>query len=183
MYKCLVLCALLIATQAGHVRKSHGAVHQKRVFNSAFMEFVNLGDSDYHINKKDAQHWAQITSDEIEHQSKGKKKHASLVQTNEQYVPGVVGEVIDLSNNAGVYSYTVTDLNGNILEQDAGDHLPKQFYNAYLQMTQEMEKGPAMIKLQTDLDNIIREDQLEQESKQELQAQALEGTTLSEQDQ
>ncbi|CAD8194831.1 unnamed protein product [Paramecium octaurelia] len=182
MYKSLLICALLIATQAGHVRKSHGAVHQNRVFNSAFIEFVNLGDSDYHLNQKEAQHWAQITSEVTKHEKQA-KKHASLVQTNEQYVPGVVGQVTDLSNNAGVYSYTVTDLNGNVLEQDAGDHLPKQFYNAYLQMTQEIEKGPAMIKLQTDMDNIIREDQLEQETKQEQQSQALEGTTLSEQEQ
>ncbi|CAD8205257.1 unnamed protein product [Paramecium octaurelia] len=180
MYKSILICALLLTAYAGHVRKSHGAVHQKRTFNSAFMEFVNLGDSDYHLNSKEAQHWAQITSEDVKHET---KKHKSLLETHAEYIPGVVGQVTDLSNNAGVYSYTVTDSNGNIIEQDSGDHLAKQFYTAYLQMTQEIERGPAMVKLQTDLDNIMREDQMEQEHKEEQQRQALEGTALSEQDQ
>ncbi|CAD8115645.1 unnamed protein product [Paramecium sonneborni] len=179
MYKSVLICALLLTAYAGHVRKSHGSVHQKkRGFNSAFLEFVNLGESDYHLNAKEAQHWAQITQDGVEKET---KKHKLLVETHSEYIPGVVGQVIDLSNNAGVYSYTVTDLNGNIIEQDSGDHLAQQLNTAYLQMTQEIERGPAMIKLQTDLDNIMREDQMEQERKEEESRQALEGT-LQEQD-
>jgi hypothetical protein len=43
---------LLATTFAGHVRKTHKAVQSKRTFNSAFMEFVNFGEADYHLDAK-----------------------------------------------------------------------------------------------------------------------------------
>ena len=50
----------------------------------------------------------------------------------------MVGNVIDLSKNAGVYSYTTTDINGNILETETGDHLADKLNSDYLEMTSKI---------------------------------------------
>jgi hypothetical protein len=52
MYKSIIVLVLLATTFAGHVRKTHKAVQSKRTFNSAFMEFVNFGEADYHLDAK-----------------------------------------------------------------------------------------------------------------------------------
>ena len=41
MIKAILICVLLLSVTAGHVRKTHKAVHDKktRTFNSAFFEF------------------------------------------------------------------------------------------------------------------------------------------------
>ncbi|CAD8132433.1 unnamed protein product [Paramecium octaurelia] len=141
MIKAILICVLLLSVTAGHVRKSHKAVHNKqaRTFNSAFFEFENLGDKDYHLSAKESQHWAQITTD-VETQT---KKHTSFTETHAEYVPGVVGEVLDLSNNAGVISYTATDINGNILESETGSDLASKLNAAYLEMTSKIQDSTA----------------------------------------
>ncbi|CAD8055057.1 unnamed protein product [Paramecium sonneborni] len=137
MIKAILICVLLLSVTAGHVRKTHKAVHNKkaRTFNSAFFEFENLGDKDYHLSAKESQHWAQITTDK----EVSTKKYASLTETHSDYVPGVVGAVVDLSNNAGVYSYTATDINGNILESEQGDNLASKLNAAYLETTSKIQ--------------------------------------------
>lgn len=63
MYKVILLCALLLATSAVNVRKTHGAVHghtkhhdkplsSKAIFHSAFFELVNVGEADYQLDEK-----------------------------------------------------------------------------------------------------------------------------------
>ncbi|CAD8137855.1 unnamed protein product [Paramecium octaurelia] len=137
MIKAILICVLLLSVTAGHVRKPHKAVHNKkaRTFNSAFFEFQNLGNEDYHLSAKEAQHWAQITTD-VETKT---KKHTSFTETHSEYVPGIVGEVVDLSNNAGVISYTATDINGNILQSESGNDLASKMNAAYLEMTSKIQ--------------------------------------------
>lgn len=77
----------------------------------------------------DLEHWAQVESHYDE------PKHTSFVETHAEYVPGVVGTATDLSHKAGVYQYTVTDYNGNVIESEEGDHLANKLNTAYLQMT------------------------------------------------
>ncbi|CAD8146774.1 unnamed protein product [Paramecium pentaurelia] len=145
MLKTILFCILLLSVFAGHVRKTHKELHNKnpRKFNSAFLEFENLGQKDYHLSNKEAQHWAQITAD----LNSNTKKRQSLIEAHSEYIPGVVGNVADLSNNVGVYSYTVTDINGNILESETGDHLAQKLNAAYLEMTSKIQDSSSL-KLQ-----------------------------------
>ncbi|CAD8048721.1 unnamed protein product [Paramecium primaurelia] len=125
-----------------HVRKTHKQLHNKntRKFNSAFFEFENLGQKDYHLSNKEAQHWAQITAD----LNSNTKKHQSLIEAYSEYIPRVVWNVADLSKNVGVYSYTVTDINGNIFETEKGDHLAQQLNTAYLEMTSKIQDSSSL---------------------------------------
>lgn len=45
MLKATLICILLLSAFAGHVRKTHKQLHNKktRMFNSAFIEFENFG--------------------------------------------------------------------------------------------------------------------------------------------
>ncbi|CAD8060740.1 unnamed protein product [Paramecium sonneborni] len=142
MLKTILICVLLLSVFGGHVRKTHKDIQNKkaRKFNSAFFEFQNLGEKDYHLSAKEAQHWAHITSD-VDSTTKG---HKSFIESKLEYIPGVVGNVVDLSKNVGVYSYTVTDLNGNILETETGDHLANKLNTAYLEMTSKIQDSTSL---------------------------------------
>ncbi|CAD8140763.1 unnamed protein product [Paramecium octaurelia] len=105
-----------------------------------FFEFENVGEKDYHLSSKEAQHWAKITA-ELDNTF---IKHQSQIEANSKYTSGVVGDVVDLSKNVGVYSYTVTDINGNILETKAGDHLAQQFNPAYIKITSKIQDSTSL---------------------------------------
>ena len=51
------------------------------------------------------------------------EKKNAFVEVESEYKAGVVGETVDLSKNAGVYSYTVTGFDGNVIETASNDQL------------------------------------------------------------
>lgn len=56
MIKAFLICILLLSVTAGHVRKTHKGVQNKktRTFKSAYLEFENMGEKDYHLSSKEA---------------------------------------------------------------------------------------------------------------------------------
>ncbi|KAM3141365.1 hypothetical protein pb186bvf_006483 [Paramecium bursaria] len=136
MNKLVILCILLACVLAHKHLKGNSKQHHKAQgvsFHSATFEMQNMGDQDYKLDPAVAKNWDEETKNldtqnpkhahvKPSHKKHAKKNTARFVQLESTKQV----DVVDLSQNTGVIDIKVTDLDGNIVQDNQGQQNNQQ---------------------------------------------------------